>query len=272
MKRHARSAALGLLCLLAGGALLLTALPGGWAKARAGADRVESHVRNLIDPPVSPASLRARLVDDSNAVAFGAPQASDAENVVVFIDYNCGACRMLLRQLEIVSSRGRPLKVIVRHDPHDADSVDLAMAMLAARRQGKAERLHRLLMNADLRRRYGAGDLPALARLAGLDYERLQADRTGREVRAELAADRSLAWKLRVVGSPSMVVDDRLYRGWRTADAIEAIIDGEGDEEPTAAERATMRALLEAVTTKAPKPQADSCAASCEGGPLSPSR
>lgn len=269
MKRVVVPLALLLICLAG---LALAFEPRARASAAGAASGAQRLFWNVVDPPQTPATLRADLIDERNALAIGGGRTGE-EIVVAFVDYNCGACRMLMRQFDTLRSNGRNLKIVFRNTPHDADSVQLALAVLAARRQGKAEALQRVFAESRLNRRYGAGDLPALARASGLDLERLRLDMATVQVRTELKNDQALAWKLRVTGSPSMVLDDRLYRGWRTADMIGLMLDGRSSGEITERERGIMTKMLKAsITPAVRKPPEDSCSTACEASSSFPLR
>ncbi|WP_245986798.1 DsbA family protein [Azospirillum thermophilum] len=145
----------------------------------------------------------------------------EASGIVVFIDYNCIFCRRQFQVFEAMAAEGRPPRVILRHLPHSVDSIALAQALLAARQQGGAEALHRVMAAAD--QPLGPGDLPDLARAAGLDPERLRADAASPEIEALLDGDVKLAWSLRIESTPTMVVGTELRRGVQSGDALAAL-------------------------------------------------
>lgn len=174
--------------------------------------------RDLIDPPLSAEALRPLLFDQATAVVLGPSAAEEAATIVAFVDYNCVFCRRQFRTFETMATEGRLPRVILRHLPHTLDSIALAQAMLAAKRQGKELALHRAMAAAEAP--LGPADLPALATAAGLDVDRLRADAAAPDVEALLDADIKLAWKLRIRSTPTMIIAGKLIRGVHDGDAV----------------------------------------------------
>lgn len=221
MKWRLVGATLAGILLMGGAALWLE--PKARAFAGNIATRVEHKFWNVVDPPQTVAALHDPLFDHTTALVIGAPDAGDRETIVVFIDYNCRACRRQFQEFDSLAEQGQRLRVIVRHSPHSPDSIQLAEAMLAARQQGKAEALHRVLVAAQ--GRLGSADVPALAAAAGLDPIRLRNDVGSPETHALLDADVRLGWKLRLAGTPTLIVGEQAHRGWRTAAQLASLLD-----------------------------------------------
>lgn len=209
--------------LLAVGTLLALE-PKARAFARHAVDRVVQKGQDLIDPPQSVEALRPRLFDAGTAAVIGPPDAGEAATIVAFIDYNCVFCRRQFQVFEAMAAEGRAPRVILRHLPHTLDSIALAQAMLAARRQGREAALHRAMASAE--RPLGPGDLPALAAAAGLDAERLRADAAAPETEALLDADVRMAWNLRIRSTPTMILAGSVRRGVHDGDRIAALLSG----------------------------------------------
>lgn len=222
MRRAIVWSMIGLLALLAAGGALMAVEPKARVLAFYVAHRVVRKVQNVIDPPQSLAAARSSLFDTATAAVIGPPGLPDeASSIVVFIDYNCIFCRRQFRVYEAMAAEGRPPRVILRHLPHSVESIALAQALLAARRQGGVEALHRVMAAAD--RPLGPGDLPDLARAAGLDPERLLMDAASPEIEALLDGDIKLAWSLRIESTPTMVVGTELRYGVQAGDALAAL-------------------------------------------------
>lgn len=198
--------------------LLVALQPTARSFASKAAGRVVSMAHDLIDPPQTVEDLHARLFDPATAVVIGPANADEASTIVIFVDYNCVHCRRQARVLDLMEAEGRMPRVILRHLPHSEESLALAQAMLAARKQDGAAALHRVLMAAE---RIGPPDLPALAAAAGLDPQKLRDDAAAPDVEALLDADLDMAWNLRIRSTPTMIAAGTLRRGVRSGD-IEA--------------------------------------------------
>ena len=139
--------------------------------------------------------------------------------LVEYFDYNCGYCRASLPVLATLIERDPKLRVVYRELPILAEtSRAAARASLAAAAAGPApyRRLHAAL--------YGAGPvrdptIAAAARAAGGDPARVPADAD-----AEVRRNLEMAATLRLGGTPSWVVGDRVLAGAQSLDALEAAI------------------------------------------------
>lgn len=186
------------------------------------ADRVAHHFWNIVDPPVSPTQIWEQLADPASAITLDINGGGDAVAAIIFVDYNCIHCRRQFRELDAVAGDGPRLRILLRHKLYTPDSIPLAKAVLAARRQNGGHALHGVLAAAE--GRLGAGDLPRLAAAAGLDFERLQADMAQPEIQAQLDADKHLAWKMRIKGTPTMVTAaGEIYRGVQYQEMLAAL-------------------------------------------------
>ena len=156
--------------------------------ARQLASRVSEHREELLAGPGVPA-----LGDLSGAVT-----------VVEFFDYRCGYCK---RSLEAV--RAALLQAGVRVQMREypilgEESVQAARAALAAARQGAYERAHFALMAHE--GGFDAESIKGIAQELGLDVERLRTDMASEEVDALIDANRELASRLGVTGTPAFLI------------------------------------------------------------------
>lgn len=156
--------------------------------ARQLASRVSDHREELLAAPGVPA-----LGDPSGAVT-----------VVEFFDYRCGYCK---RSLEAVRAalRQAGVRVQMREYPIlGEESVQAARAALAAARQGAYERAHFALMAHE--GGFDAESIEGIARDLGLDVERLREDMASEGIGALIDANRELASRLGVTGTPAFLV------------------------------------------------------------------
>lgn len=144
---------------------------------------------------------------DELVAAAGVPVLGDAAGgvtVVEFFDYRCGFCK---RSLDAVrTALARPgVRVAMREYPILGEgSVRAARAALAAARQERYEEAHLALMEHE-----GDFDDATVARIAAelnLDLQQLRADMESPDVDALIEANRVLARRLGVTGTPAFLV------------------------------------------------------------------
>ncbi len=189
-------------------------------------------LREALDPARQLASRVADHRDELTAAA-GVPALGDpagAVTVVEFFDYRCGYCK---RSLDAV--RGALARAGVRVEMREypilgPQSVLAAKAALAAARQGAYEGAHLALMEHE-----GEFDQAAIETIMGelgLDLERLTADMASDEVEALIEANRDLAGRLGVTGTPAFLVlgpgGVEVSPGALDAERLERMIDAAG--------------------------------------------
>ena len=189
-------------------------------------------VREAMDPSRQLASkvrgLRGEIVGQPDVPAAG--DLAGAVTVVEFFDYGCGFCRNSLDAAKAAVAQA-DVRVEFREYPIlGADSTRAARLALAADYQGRYLEAHTALMawDGDL----GDESLPeALAALVGLDAGRLREDMDSAAVAGRIEANRRLAGRLGVSGTPAFLVLGR--------DAVEV--------SPGALDAPRMRDLIAAV-------------------------
>ena len=163
-------------------------------------------LREALDPTRQVAAQASKLRGELLGAA-GVPAKGDAGapvTVVEFFDYRCGFCK---RSLDAVrAALERPgVRVELREFPIlGEDSLRAAQAALAAGAQGRYVEAHLALMAHE-----GDYDDAALSEIAarlGLDAERLLADMASSEVAARIKANRDLARRLGITGTPAFLV------------------------------------------------------------------
>ncbi len=180
--------------------------------------RIEQRFWNLVDPPVGVAELKPSLM--AGGLVVGDREAT--ESIIIFVDYNCPHCRYQVREFDRLAALGQRFKVIVHHAPHSRDSIDLALAILAARRQDGDVALHKAMVSAV--GPLATADIPRLAAAAGLDPGRLAEDAAAKQTEDLLDQDIRLGWKLRVKGTPTLVVGDTVIVGATEAEKLAVLL------------------------------------------------
>lgn len=163
-------------------------------------------LREALDPARQLASRvsehRGELLGAAGVPALG--DLSGAVTVVEFFDYRCGYCKRSLDAVRGALSRAG-VRLQMREYPILGDeSVRAARAALAAARQGAYEAAHFALME------HGGGfdamAIVSIMRGLGLDTDRLTADMESDEIDALIDANRELAARLGVTGTPAFLV------------------------------------------------------------------
>ena len=163
-------------------------------------------LRDAMDPSRRMATkvreLRAEIVGRPDVPAAGDPAGS--VTVVEFFDYACGYCKRSLDAMRAALARP-DVRVELREYPILGEgSVRAARLALAADLQGRYLDAHEALME----RTEGLDreNLPEeLASALGLDAARLRADMASPAVEALIAANRRLAGRLGVTGTPAFL-------------------------------------------------------------------
>lgn len=169
-------------------------------------------------PAANTAVPSAKYVKDWKGLAtrgFAYGPANAANTLVVFTDFQCPYCRQFASVLDSLTARHPDVRVVERHFPlaslHEA-AFDAAQAAECARELGKYPEMRTVLY-----RRAGLVTermWTELARHAGIP----KPDVIGRCVKSARYAtaintDKTVAEALGVVGTPTFVLNDSLYRG-----------------------------------------------------------
>lgn len=125
--------------------------------------------------------------------------------IVEFFDYQCIHCKKMSPVIAELIKKDSNLRVIYKEFPIFGKSSELASkAALAAAMQGKYEAMNHALLNAD--KRLNDQIIMDAAKSIGLDMKKFKVDMDGKEVAEILAANRALAEKLHLMGTPAFIV------------------------------------------------------------------
>lgn len=166
----------------------------------------------------------AEIFDDPNSWVGGAPNGDIT--IVEFLDYRCGYCRRAFPEVaELVETDGN-IRIIIKEFPILGEQSTLASRFAIAVRNtagfDKYKEAHDLLMT--LRGDVNEASLATLAEKLDLDLQQIQVAMRGPEVDQELNANRALAQKLGINGTPSFVVQNEMLRGFAPLDGMRAIV------------------------------------------------
>ena len=165
---------------------------------------------------------------DAGDPFMGAGETADI-TIYEFSDYNCGYCKRVFGELQKVLAADDKVRLTLKEYPILAQSsVEAARAAIAAHMQGKFEAFHIGMMT--WRGSVSLDSIMEVARNAGLDTTRLQADMGLPEVDAIIARTRTAAEAMEVSGTPALVIGKQMIPGAISAEEILTIIAQEREK------------------------------------------
>ncbi len=143
--------------------------------------------------------------------------------VVEFFDYRCGVCKRVHDTVaELVRSDGKIRRIYKEWPILGPQSVAAARAALASRKQGKYIVFHDALMKH--RGALGMDQILGIAKGVGLDPDRLRKDMGSPEIDSVLRENYALAEALKINGTPSFVIGDRLIPGAMDLNGLREVV------------------------------------------------
>jgi protein-disulfide isomerase len=172
----------------------------------------------LLEDPVTIPTAGSPVRGPANAVL----------TLVEFSDFQCPYCLLAVAKLNaVLEAYPGKIKLIFKQFPLDMHSQAAlaAAAAIAAHRQGKFWPMHDGLFAH--RRELSRPMILAVARAAGLDMQRFQADLDSADTRKTVARDMEDGNRAGVEGTPSVFINGRKYNGSLDLPAIRTVIDEE---------------------------------------------
>jgi protein-disulfide isomerase len=153
------------------------------------------------------ANKASALLDDPMTQVIGNPKGDVA--VIEFFDYTCPYCKAVEPRLRALLDADSNVKLIVKEFPIlRPESLVASKAALASVRQGKYTAYHQAMMA--FKGRLDAAMIFEIAKDTGLDVERLKKDMDAPEIAGEIIANFNLARSLRIVDTPTFIVDGHI--------------------------------------------------------------
>jgi len=161
------------------------------------------------------------FANDENIPNFGK---KDAKVIIIeFLDYNCGYCKKSLDAIITLLESNLNLKVSFRDYPILSPSSRLAAkAALASKYQNKYFELHSALLNA--RGNLTEEKIYKMAENINLDLEKLKHDMEDPNIELIIQNNEALARKLNIRGTPTFIINGKLYAGALELDKLKALI------------------------------------------------
>ena len=164
------------------------------------------------------------LVDPK--VAFVIGPANAKVTVAEFFDYRCPHCKVSLGAVKSLIDSGMDVRVAFIERPIlTPDSHLAAQAAVAARRQeGKYLPFHLALMETN--GEFTKERILDIAKTVGLDTAKLERDMADPVTAESLAQSTALANQLRLNGTPSFIINDRIIVGELRAEELQSMVKG----------------------------------------------
>ena len=173
-----------------------------------------------------------KLLEDPVTIpTAGSPERGPAGatiTLVEFSDFQCPYCSVAVAKLNaVLDAYPGKIKLIFKEFPLDTHSQAAlaAAAAIAAHQQGKFWPMHDTLFAH--RQNLSRPSILALARTAGLDMKRFEADLDSEATKKTVARDVEDGDRAGVEGTPSVFINGRKYNGSLNLEAIRPVIDGE---------------------------------------------
>ena len=158
------------------------------------------------------ATQQAAIFNDPNSPVGGNPEGD--VTIVEFFDYFCSYCKRVMPNLLAAMDDDRGIRFVFKEFPIlGPESVVAARIALAAHRQSpeKYQDLHVAMMSS--RVRLNEANALRLAGEFGFDIERIRNDMDSPEVDQILTANKALAERLGIRGTPGFVIGDQIIPG-----------------------------------------------------------
>ena len=191
-----------------------------------GVDRLERKAGST--PPlahnVDPAPARvAGLVGTPGASPGFGPENAPVR-IFLFTDFQCGVCPRVVEPLKHLA-RAYPddVRIVLKQNAlaTHGRAARLAAASLAAFRQSKFWEFHDRLFASPARN--SEQDLVAIAQAIGLDVARFQSDMDDEAATEQVKYESALAVSIGLIGTPGLVVNGRLEKGWGSYRGLERV-------------------------------------------------
>ena len=146
--------------------------------------------------------------------------------IVEMTDYQCPYCKGITPVLDQLLASDPGIRLVTKEFPILGPGSEIAARYaLASMKQGKYAPFHAALM-ADKTPEHQLDEarIRAIAGQLGLDLARLKFDAESQEISARITANRLLAQKLAITGTPGLIVGDQVQSGAMTLEALKKAV------------------------------------------------
>jgi len=183
--------------------------------------------QNLQEQAKSAISENAAALFSGKYAIAGNPKGN--VTMVEFFDYQCIHCKKMMPIIDALVKNDMNLRVIYKEFPIFGKGSEMASQVaLAAAMQGKYQQMHDALLK--LEPRLDDKLVMDTAKSIGLDMTKLQKDMASKVVADELDANRQLAEKIHLMGTPAFIIA-ATPAGQFKANSVPAFIPGAASQE-----------------------------------------
>jgi len=181
----------------------------------------------------SQAEADVQLVRANAEALFASPHDWSGGNpegdvtLVEFMDYRCGYCRRAVSEVEGLLEDDGNIRLVLKEFPVLGEESVTAARFAIATKQVAGDDAYKAVHDA-LMAYNGTMNETGLTRLAdtlGLDANAIVAEMNSDAVTEVIAANHALGQRLRISGTPSFVMEDRMLRGFVPQDAMQQVAD-----------------------------------------------
>jgi len=158
--------------------------------------------------PTTPAEVETKTTETKAATSAADPV--EKVNIVKFFDYNCGHCRDAHFTVKNITAQfGDKVAFELKHFPLSAETFLVAETAECARRQGRFEEYHNLLMEENFRQ-YSPENLQTVAQAAGVDLKAFNTCAANGAGKSEVQTDVDEAKSMGVKGTPYYLINESI--------------------------------------------------------------
>jgi len=181
----------------------------------------------------SQAEADVQLVRANSDAIFSSPHDWTGGNpegdvtLVEFMDYRCSYCRRAVSEVEGLIEEDGNIRLVLKEFPILGEESVAAARFAIATKQVAGDKAYKAVHDA-LMAYNGAMNETGFTRLAdalGLDANAITAQMGSDSVSEVIAANHALGQRLRITGTPSFVMEDRMLRGFVPQDAMQQVAD-----------------------------------------------
>ncbi len=160
------------------------------------------------------AAYRDEIFNDTHSWVGGNPEGD--VTMVEFVDYRCGYCRRAHDEVQALVNGDGNIRLVVKEFPILGENSMISSRFAVATKLVAGDDAYKAVHDALISFNGDMSD-PAMRRLAnglGLDADAILGKMESEEVTAVLVANRELAQKMSINGTPTFIVEDQMLRGY----------------------------------------------------------
>jgi protein-disulfide isomerase len=166
-------------------------------------------------------SQQQKLFNAPSSPVLGNPKGD--VTMVEFFDYKCPYCKRVAGDVIKLIDDDPNIRVVFKEFPIlGPDSQVAALAALAANKQGKYSAFHKAAM--EHRGAFTKDVVVQIGKDVGLDTDKLQSDMSDPALMAEIDANRAMAEKLGIEGTPGFIIGTQKVPGAITLDDMKQLV------------------------------------------------